>query len=170
MLKKRMNSSGLSLRDDSFSLAGGLTCTEEMFSTDNDSGSSSESGEQPVNIKFATPCSKKQVPANLKLKKASTATKASARAFTSTPRIMKRPVQIKPKTPKMPVHKSSAGKTAKGSSVVVETRSEPDEGTPELAVDDVEGMLFVSFPSKVRPEILAVMVFRFKRNAAMYKF
>lgn len=149
VLKKRISSSELSSRDNSLSLTGGLTCTEEMFSTDNDS--SSESGEQPVSARFATPCLKKQVPANLKLK-ATTATKTSARAFTSTPRVMKRPVQIPPKTPKMPLYESSAGRNAKGSSAVKQTLSEPDEQTPELAVDDVEGLLFVSFPSKVMTE------------------
>lgn len=151
-----MNSSELSSGDGSFSLAGGLTCTEEMFSTDDDSDSStssSESDEQPVRTRFATPCLKRQISTNLKLK-APTATKASARVLTSTPRVMKRPVQMPPKTPKMPLCKSSSGKNASGSSAAIGTLSEPGKETPELAVDDVEGLLFVSFPSKVMTETL----------------
>ncbi|XP_076128618.1 uncharacterized protein LOC143109701 [Alosa pseudoharengus] len=153
VFKKRMHLSERSLGNDSSRLSGGLNCTEEMFCTDDESqdgDGDDESTQWPLKGRPSAPSLKKQVPA--KFKSRATASKVSARTFTSTPRVMKRPSLTSQKTPKMPPHRrksTGSGKNARGSNAVTEAPSEPAEPLAcELAVDDVEGMLFVSFSSK----------------------
>ncbi|XP_048107043.1 MAX gene-associated protein isoform X3 [Alosa alosa] len=153
VFKKRMHLSERSLGNDSSRLSGGLNCTEEMFCTDDEShdgDGDDESTQWPLKARLSAPSLKKQVPA--KFKSRATASKVSARTFTSTPRVMKRPSLTSQKTPKMRPHRrksTGSGKNARGSNAVTEAPSEPVEPLAcELAVDDVEGMLFVSFSSK----------------------
>ena len=122
-------------------MAGGLTRTEEMLSTEDESHNH---GARP-----SPSCSKRRAPA--KLKRRVTIPRVPTHTSTSTPRTLKRPALTSPKGPKTLLHKrkTNSRKNAKGSGVVTETPSEPAVVTHELAVDDVEGMLFVSFANKV---------------------
>ncbi|XP_042565810.1 MAX gene-associated protein-like isoform X2 [Clupea harengus] len=121
-------------------MAGGLTRTEEMLSTEDESRNH---GARP-----SPSCSKRRAPA--KMKRRVTIPRVPTHTSTSTPRTLKRPALTSPKGPKTLLHKrkTNSRKNAKGSGVVTETPSEPAVVTHELAVDDVEGMLFVSFANK----------------------